>query len=62
MKISYNDEDVKYFEEQPPFVFLQLSKFVDSMREITKIEGKGWVAKERKQRRWLPKRKDISKI
>ncbi len=61
MKISYNDEDVKYFEEQPPFVFSQLSKFVDSMREITKIEGKGLGGKGKKTKKVAPKKEGYIK-
>jgi hypothetical protein len=32
------------------------------MKEITKIEGKMMGGKGKKERRWLLKRKDISKI
>jgi hypothetical protein len=55
------DEDVKYFEEKSLFVFSQLSKFVDIMREITKIEGKRMGGKGKKTKKVASKKEGYIK-
>jgi hypothetical protein len=72
----YNEEDVILFEKQHLVLFSQCSNFVDKVSEIVKIKEEDinqvynrkrgsppmWVAKERKQGRWLPRRKMFFEI